>query len=128
MASDGSGEPAVAAGPAKARESAGQALAPGRKGLCIAVCHDGLSPSRVRALAAAREAGAQTALITAGGGPPPPGPPRWRAPGGTPPPAATPAFTPPGRPPPGAPGFTPPPPTAGQNSPASCPPGPPLRV
>lgn len=60
-------ESAVAAGPAEARESADQALAPRRKGLCIAISHGGLSTSTVRALAAAREAGARTALITAAG-------------------------------------------------------------
>jgi glutamine---fructose-6-phosphate transaminase (isomerizing) len=59
------GEAAVAAGPAEARESADQALAPRKKGLCIAISHGGLSASTVRALAAAREAGANTALITA---------------------------------------------------------------
>jgi fructoselysine-6-P-deglycase FrlB-like protein len=80
MLNDAMGEPAVAAGPAKARESADQALAPRRKCLCIAICHDGLSTSTVRALAAAREAGAQTALITAVGGTPPPGPRRCRTP------------------------------------------------
>jgi glucosamine--fructose-6-phosphate aminotransferase (isomerizing) len=64
------GESAVAAGPAEARESADQALAPRRQGLCIAISHGGLSTSTVRALAAAREAGAQTALITAAGGTP----------------------------------------------------------
>jgi glutamine---fructose-6-phosphate transaminase (isomerizing) len=56
---------AVLAGPAEARESADEALAPRRKGLCIAISHGGLSTSTVRALAAAREAGARTALITA---------------------------------------------------------------
>lgn len=56
---------AVWAGPAEARESADEALAPRRKGLCIAISHGGLSTSTVRALAAAREAGARTALITA---------------------------------------------------------------
>lgn len=61
------GESAVAVGPAEARESADQALAPRRKGLCIAISHGGLSTSTVRALAAAREAGAKTALITAAG-------------------------------------------------------------
>jgi glucosamine--fructose-6-phosphate aminotransferase (isomerizing) len=64
---DAMGESAVAAGPAEARESADQALAPRRKGLCIAISHGGLSTSTVRALAAAREAGAKTALITAAG-------------------------------------------------------------
>ena len=59
------GESAVAAGPAEARESADEALAPRRRGLCIAISHGGLSTSTVRALAAAREAGAKTALITA---------------------------------------------------------------
>ncbi len=61
------GESAVAVGPAEARESADQALAPRRKGLCIAISHGGLSTSTVRALAAAREVGAKTALITAAG-------------------------------------------------------------
>jgi fructoselysine-6-P-deglycase FrlB-like protein len=61
---------AVAAGPAEARESADQALAPRRKGLCIAISHGGLSKSTVRALAAARMAGARTALITAAGSTP----------------------------------------------------------
>src|ERR1022692_3315162 len=56
---------AVAAGPAEARESADQALAPRRKGLCIAISHGGLSKSTARALEAARMAGAKTALITA---------------------------------------------------------------
>jgi glucosamine--fructose-6-phosphate aminotransferase (isomerizing) len=56
---------AVLAGPAEARESADEALAPRTKGLCIAISHGGLSTSTVRALAAAREAGARTALITA---------------------------------------------------------------
>ena len=64
---DAIGESAVAAGPAEARESADQALAPRRTGLCIAISHGGLSRSTVRALAAAREAGAKTALITAAG-------------------------------------------------------------
>lgn len=64
------GESAVAAGPAEARESADQALAPRRRGLCIAISHGGLSASTVRALAAAREAGAKTALITAAGSTP----------------------------------------------------------
>ncbi|HEV3289531.1 MAG TPA: SIS domain-containing protein [Streptosporangiaceae bacterium] len=64
------GESAVAAGPAEARESADQALAPRRRGLCIAISHGGLSTSTVRALAAAREAGAKTALITAAGNTP----------------------------------------------------------
>ena len=59
------GESAVAAGPAEARESADEALAPRRRGLCIAISHGGLSTSTVRALAAAREAGAMTALVTA---------------------------------------------------------------
>jgi fructoselysine-6-P-deglycase FrlB-like protein len=59
------GGSAVAAGPAEARESADQALAPRRRGLCIAISHGGLSTSTVRALAAARETGAKTALITA---------------------------------------------------------------
>src|ERR1017187_524315 len=66
------GESAVAAGPAEARESADEALAPRRKGLCIAISHGGLSTSTVRALAAAREAGAKTALITAAGNTPAP--------------------------------------------------------
>ena len=47
------------AGPAEARESADQALAPRRNGLCIAISHGGLSKSTVRALAAARAAGAE---------------------------------------------------------------------
>lgn len=64
------GEAAVAAGPAEARESADEALAPRRRGVCIAISHGGLSTSTVRALAAAREAGAKTALITAAGGTP----------------------------------------------------------
>jgi glutamine---fructose-6-phosphate transaminase (isomerizing) len=59
------GESAVAAGPAEARESADEALAPRRWGLCIAISHGGLSTSTVRALAAAREAGAKTVLVTA---------------------------------------------------------------
>lgn len=59
------GESAVAAGPAEARESADEALAPRRKGLCIGISHGGLSTSTVQALAAARQAGAKTALITA---------------------------------------------------------------
>jgi glucosamine--fructose-6-phosphate aminotransferase (isomerizing) len=67
---DAMGQSAVAAGPAEARESADQALAPRRKGLCIAISHGGLSKSTVRALAAARIAGARTALITAAGGTP----------------------------------------------------------
>ena len=67
---DAMGQSAVAAGPAEARESADQALAPRRKGLCIAISHGGLSKSTVRALAAARMAGARTALITAAGGTP----------------------------------------------------------
>jgi glucosamine--fructose-6-phosphate aminotransferase (isomerizing) len=61
---------AVAAGPAEARESADQALAPRRKGLCIAISHGGLSKSTARALEAARMAGAKTALITAAGSTP----------------------------------------------------------
>jgi fructoselysine-6-P-deglycase FrlB-like protein len=61
------GESAVAAGPAEARESADEALAPRRRGLCIAISHGGLSTSTVRSLAAAREAGAKTALVTAAG-------------------------------------------------------------
>lgn len=61
------GESAVGAGPAEARESADEALAPRRRGLCIAISHGGLSTSTVRALAAAREAGAKTALVTAAG-------------------------------------------------------------
>ena len=61
------GESAVAAGPAEARESADEALAPRRKGLCIGISHGGLSTSTVRALAAARQASAKTALITAAG-------------------------------------------------------------
>src|SRR5260370_5446369 len=64
------GESAVAAGPAEARESADEALAPRRKGLCIGISHGGLSTSTVRAVAAAREAGAKTALITAAGNTP----------------------------------------------------------
>jgi glutamine---fructose-6-phosphate transaminase (isomerizing) len=64
---DAIGQSAVAAGPAEARESADQALAPRRKGLCIAISHGGLSKSTVRALTAARIAGARTALITAAG-------------------------------------------------------------
>lgn len=67
---DAMGQSAVAAGPAEARESADQALAPRRKGLCIAISHGGLSKSTVRALAAARIAGARTALITAAGSTP----------------------------------------------------------
>ena len=67
---DAMGQSAVAAGPAEARESADQALAPRRKGLCIAISHSGLSKSTVRALAAARIAGARTALITAAGSTP----------------------------------------------------------
>src|SRR5258708_34151850 len=112
MLNDAMGEPAVAAGPAKARESADKALAPRRKCLCIAICHDGLSTSRVRALAAAREAGAQTALITAGGGPPPPGPPPRPFPRGPTPRPTTPTVPTPVRPPPSRPGSYPPPPTA----------------
>ncbi len=64
------GETAVAAGPVEARESADEALAPRRRGVCIAISHGGLSKSTVRALAAAREAGAKTALITAAGNTP----------------------------------------------------------
>jgi glutamine---fructose-6-phosphate transaminase (isomerizing) len=64
---DAIGESAVAAGPAQARDSADEALAPRRKGLCIAISHGGLSRSTVRALAAARDAGAKTALVTAAG-------------------------------------------------------------
>ena len=64
---DAMGPSAVAAGPAEARESADQALAPRRKGVCIAISHGGLSKSTVRALTAARIAGARTALITAAG-------------------------------------------------------------
>jgi fructoselysine-6-P-deglycase FrlB-like protein len=64
------GESAVAAGPAEARESADEALAPRRRGLCIAISHGGLSTSTVRSLAAAREAGAKTALVTAAGNTP----------------------------------------------------------
>jgi glutamine---fructose-6-phosphate transaminase (isomerizing) len=67
---DAMGESAVAAGPAEARESADEALAPRQQGLCIAISHGGLSRSTVRALAAARAAGAKTALITAAGGTP----------------------------------------------------------
>jgi glucosamine--fructose-6-phosphate aminotransferase (isomerizing) len=67
---DAMGEQAVAAGPAEARESADEALAPRRRGLCIAISHGGMSTSTVRALAAAREAGAKTALITAAGNAP----------------------------------------------------------
>lgn len=67
---DAMGEQAVAAGPAEARESADEALAPRRRGLCIAISHGGMSTSTVRALAAAREAGAKTALITAAGNTP----------------------------------------------------------
>jgi glutamine---fructose-6-phosphate transaminase (isomerizing) len=67
---DAMAQSAVAAGPAEARESADQALAPRRKGLCIAISHGGLSKSTVRALAAARMAGARTALITAAGSTP----------------------------------------------------------
>ncbi|MGH7067032.1 MAG: SIS domain-containing protein [Acetobacteraceae bacterium] len=55
----------VAAGPVEARLSADQALAPRRGGLCLAISHGGLSKSTVRALSAARDAGARTALITA---------------------------------------------------------------
>ena len=62
---DAMGESAVAAGPAEARVSSDEALAPRRRGLCIAISHGGLSTSTVRALAAAREAGAKTALVTA---------------------------------------------------------------
>lgn len=64
------GSSAVASGPVEARLSADQALAPRRGGLCLAVSHGGLSKSTVRALAAAREAGARTALITATDGTP----------------------------------------------------------
>jgi glucosamine--fructose-6-phosphate aminotransferase (isomerizing) len=67
---DAMAQSAVAAGPAEARESADQALAPRRKGLCIAISHGGLSKSTARALAAARMAGARTALITAAGSTP----------------------------------------------------------
>ena len=67
---DAIGGSAVAAGPAEAREAADQALAPRRSGLCIAISHGGLSGSTVRAMTAARAAGAQTALITAAGGSP----------------------------------------------------------
>jgi glucosamine--fructose-6-phosphate aminotransferase (isomerizing) len=61
------GRSAVAPGPAEARLSADQALAPRRGGLCLAISHGGLSKSTVRALTGAREAGAKTALITAAG-------------------------------------------------------------
>lgn len=61
------GSSAAAAGPVEARLSADQALAPRKGGLCLAVSHGGLSKSTVRALTAAREAGAKTALITAAG-------------------------------------------------------------
>jgi glucosamine--fructose-6-phosphate aminotransferase (isomerizing) len=67
---DAIGGSAVAAGPAEAREAADQALAPRRSGLCIAISHGGLSRSTVRAMTAARAAGARTALITAAGGSP----------------------------------------------------------
>jgi glutamine---fructose-6-phosphate transaminase (isomerizing) len=67
---DAMGEQAVAVGPAEARESADEALAPRRRGLCIAISHGGMSTSTVRALAAARAAGAKTALITAAGNAP----------------------------------------------------------
>lgn len=67
---DAMGEQAVAAGPAEARESADEALAPRSRGLCIAISHGGMSASTVRALAAARKAGAKTALITAAGNAP----------------------------------------------------------
>ena len=56
---------AVAAGPVEARLSADQAHAPRQGGLCLAISHGGLSKSTVRALTAAREANAKTALITA---------------------------------------------------------------
>jgi glucosamine--fructose-6-phosphate aminotransferase (isomerizing) len=59
------GSSAVAAGPVEARESADEAFAPRKGGLCIAISHGGLSRSTVRALIAAREVGAKTALITA---------------------------------------------------------------
>jgi glutamine---fructose-6-phosphate transaminase (isomerizing) len=61
---------AVAAGPVEARLSADQALAPRKGGLCLAISHGGLSKSTVRALTAAREVGAKTALITAAGNTP----------------------------------------------------------
>ncbi len=64
------GSSAVAAGPVEARLSADQALAPRKGGLCLAISHGGLSKSTVRALSAAREAGARTALITATGATP----------------------------------------------------------
>ncbi len=67
---DALGESAAAAGPAEPRQAADQALAPRRGGLCIAISHGGLSRSTVRALAAARGAGAKTALVTAAGGSP----------------------------------------------------------
>lgn len=47
------------------RESADQALAPRKGGVCVAVSHGGRSRSTVEALAAARKAGAKTVLITA---------------------------------------------------------------
>lgn len=64
------GGSAAAAGPVEARLSADQALAPRRGGLCLAISHGGLSKSTVRALSAARDAGARTALITATGNTP----------------------------------------------------------
>jgi len=64
------GRSAVAAGPVEMRLSADQAAAPRRGGLCLAISHGGLSKSTVRALGAAREAGARTALITATGNTP----------------------------------------------------------
>jgi fructoselysine-6-P-deglycase FrlB-like protein len=59
-----SGSP-VAAGPAEARESSDQELAPRARGLCLGISHGGMTRSTAAALAAAREAGASTALVTA---------------------------------------------------------------
>ena len=64
------GKSAVAAGPVEARLSADEALAPREGGLCLAISHGGLSKSTVRALTAARAAGAKTVLITAAGNTP----------------------------------------------------------
>lgn len=56
---------ALAETPVEFRESADQAMVPRAGGLCLAVSHGGASRSTVSALAAARDSGASTALITA---------------------------------------------------------------
>lgn len=61
---------AVASGPAQVRESSDQELAPRAGGLCLAISHGGMTRSTTAALAAARDAGASTALITASTGTP----------------------------------------------------------